>query len=201
MTEDLILLLDQDGPLASFDEAAFAACEREGWGVDCTLITQQHRFMTDHMPDDDHRTLLRKIIDEPGWFRNLPVVEGAREGLKELAEHFEVWICTKPLESSAVCRDDKAAWLVEHFGREWERRMIPAPDKSMVRGHILLDDAPNLEEIQRALWLPIVFPMSWNQQGSDWEGLPCWTWGDDPERLVQWARANQTMSPYERLFA
>lgn len=38
-----------------------------------------------------------------------------------------------------------AQWLVEHIGDGWDRRLILTPDKSLVVGDILLDDAPKHE--------------------------------------------------------
>jgi 5'-nucleotidase len=122
------------------------------------------------------------------WFYDLPVVEGAVEGMKRLAEAADVWVCTKPLEANHYCRDGKAWWVHRHLGPEWESRLIIAPDKSMVRGDILLDDAINLDWLPRASWQPVVFPAPFNGDGSDWSCLPRWTWGDPIEHLLDYAR-------------
>src|SRR3546814_844527 len=117
-----------DGPLADFDVHFFRRCNENGWPMDCTVTTQTARFATDHIPDKAHRSLARQMVDTAGWFDELPVTPGAVEGLTSLAEHFEVWVCTKPLEANPTCRDDKAKWLVRHFGKEWESRPILPPE-------------------------------------------------------------------------
>lgn len=190
---DLVFLVDQDGPLADFDPHFHNRCREQGWYLDCEgAHDQTFRFATDHMPHEEQRLAARAMVDTAGWFRELPVVEGAIEGLNRLAEvpNSEVWICTKPLEANATCRDDKAWWLEQHFGREWVDRLILAPDKSLVQGHLLLDDAPKPEWSQRASWVPVIFPMNWNGAGSDWDGQIHWQWGDDIEILVDIAKSN-----------
>lgn len=189
-----ILLLDQDGPLAHFDAHFHAMVAENGWPMDATLETQTARFATDHIPDLVHRKRARRVVNTSGWFRALPVTEGAQEGIQILDKHFEVWIVTKPLEANPSCRDEKAAWVVEHLGRKWERRLILTPDKSMVNGHLLLDDAPKSEWYERATWRPVIFSTVWNGRGSAWEGLPRWTWGDDVEILLSLARTMQSLS-------
>lgn len=184
MSSRLVLLVDMDGPLADFDVAFFSMCDFRGFAMDATVHTQQHRFATDHILDPADRRAARAYVDGPGWFADLPVVPGARAGLEEMAEYADVWICTKPLESSPTCRDEKAAWVCEHLGSRWLSRLIIAPDKSLVRGSILWDDAPRLEWIDRAEWASVIYPTTWNRAGSQWEHLPAWRWGDPIERLL-----------------
>lgn len=173
-----VVLVDMDGPLADFDALFFERCAENRWPMDCTLADQRHRFATDHIPNKIHRAAAREMVNTPEWFADLPVTGGAQEGLQHLAEHAEVWICTNPLEANPSCRDEKAAWLVKHFSSEWERRLIITPDKSMVRGDVLLDDAPYLDWFERALWRTVIFPTPWNGAGSKWEGHDRWSWCD-----------------------
>lgn len=187
-----IVLVDMDGPLADFDQHFWDRCAAAGHSFDIEHPHQQeHRYFTDHLSDPDERRAARAMVDSPGWFEALPVTPGAAAGMAALAELADVWICTKPLEVNPTCRDAKAAWLAEHFGSYWERRLIIAPDKSLVAGDVLLDDAPKPEWYDgrvkvapRALWRPVIFTAPFNGVGSDWSGLPHWTWGDDPATLI-----------------
>ena len=172
------VLVDMDGPLADFDAAFYALCHASGWEMHSTLQTQCHRFATDCILDRKHARLAREFVNSSRWFLDLPVTTGAIDGINELAEHADVWICTKPLEANLQCRDDKASWVRRVLGEEWERRLILTPDKSLVRGDILLDDAIKLHWLNTAEWEPVVFPTPWNGCGSDWDGLRSWKWGD-----------------------
>lgn len=178
-----VFLVDMDGPLADFDVHFYARASEQGWTFDCGgPHEQRHRYFTDHMPNRQERVLARKMVESPGWFSDLPVTPGAQEGLHALAEVAEVWVCSKPLEANPTCRDEKAKWLAKHFGSHWEARLILAPDKSLVAGDILLDDAIRPHWLHRAVWTPVVYPTPWN--GNDLFSVPRWGWGDDPHHLV-----------------
>lgn len=180
-----IVLVDMDGPLADFDGYFYEQCIERGWTLDATCETQTARYMSDHVVSKAERKLSRKMVEETDWFRTLPVVPGAIEGINELARHADVWICTKPLEANVTCRDEKAEWVRIHLGAKWEQRLIIAPNKSLVRGSILLDDAPFPEWFSVAEWQPVIFPYPYNGIGSPWADLPRWTWGDSVETLLK----------------
>lgn len=174
-----IILLDMDGPLADFDLHFWERCTADGHQFDVAHPSlQHHRFFTEHIPNRRERSAARQMVDTSGWFRSLPVTPGAIEGVEALrsAGH-EVWVCTKPLEVNPTCRDEKAAWLAEHMPF-LERRLIIAPDKSLIYGDVLLDDAPKMEWLPLALWRPVVFSAPYNGPGSEWADLPHWSWGD-----------------------
>lgn len=180
-----VVLLDMDGPLADFDRHFWGRFQHFGFDVD-GFEQQRHRYFTDHMVDPVQRAVARGVVDSSGWFRALPVTAGAQRGVDGLlsAGH-DVWVCTKPLDENLTCRDEKYAWLREHFPM-LASKMIVASDKSMVRGDVLLDDAPAVEWLRsgRSVWRPVIFTAPFNGVGSLWEGVPHWTWGDPLEDLV-----------------
>lgn len=184
-----IILLDQDGPLANFDKAFLDICAQEGillhkgeTGHDNPCV--KHRFLSDCIVDKAERARARSFVEEQYWFESLEPTEGAIEGAQALAEVADVWICTKPLESNQTCRDEKAAWVRHHLGKEWESKLIITPNKGMVHGDILLDDAIKLAWMPYATWTPVVFPTPWNGEGSDWESFERWSWNDPIDDLL-----------------
>jgi 5'-nucleotidase len=185
--ETPVILVDMDGVLAAFDRAYFEMCAELGFEVDCELLDRKHRYSDAHIIDPAHRDLAYEEVCSPGWFISLPPEEGAIDGFHDLAELADLWICTKPMEANPTCRDEKARWIRAHLGKEWESRLILAPDKSMIRGDVLLDDAPKPRWVPRAEWRPVIFPHSFNGPGSKWESFPRWQWGDDPQALVDLA--------------
>jgi 5'-nucleotidase len=184
-----VLLLDMDGPLADFDVHGWERCTALGHEFDVDGPNQQTaRYFTDHMPIKAHRTAARQMIEAAGWFNDLPVTPGALEGVRTLLERgVDVWVCTKPLEANPTCRDDKGMWLRRHLP-ELEHKLILAPDKSMIRGDVLLDDAPKLEWIPLASWRPVIFASPFNGAGSEYEGLARWSWADPIDQLIDWLR-------------
>lgn len=173
------LLLDMDGPLADFDRHFYERASAAGYTFDVAgPHVQTARYFTDHIADRRERAEARKMVDAPGWFEGLPVTPGAIEGVAALLDRgIDVWVCTRPLEANPTCRDAKGAWLREHFP-ELERRLIIAPDKSLIVGDVLLDDAPKPAWLDRAPWRSIIFAAPFNGRGSAWGGLPRWSWRD-----------------------
>lgn len=187
-----VLLLDMDGPIADFDQAFWDLCEQNRWDLNIESLDGpgRKRFMTDNVVSAAHRRMARNVIDDTQWFRHLPVTDGARAGMPALMEHFDVWVCTKPLEVNRHCRDDKAYWLRRHFP-ELERKLIITPDKSLVAGHVLLDDAIKYRWIGRADWTPVVFRSVFNGPGSLWQHIAHhWSWGDPIDVLLEAAAAS-----------
>lgn len=181
------LLLDMDGPLADFDAYFWRQCVERGYQFDIdSLEDQRHRFLTDHMPHEYERAAARWQVDNTQWFKFLPVTPGAKEGVAELMEHFDVWVCSKPLEANMWCASDKFEWIDRHFPA-LNGRLILAPDKSMVHGSILLDDAPKREWLSHATWNPVLFSVPFNRQG--YPGIPHWAWGRPVELLLDLAWA------------
>lgn len=184
------LLLDMDGPLADFDRHFYRRCIDEGYTFDVDGPEwQQHRYFTEHIPNRAERRRARAMVDAPGWFAELPVTPGAVEGVDGLlAAGIDVWVCTKPLEVNPTCHSDKAQWIARHFPALTERLII-APDKSMVIGDVLLDDAPKPEWFERAAWTPVIFPAPFTD--GQWGDLSRWVWGDPIEALIACGQPSQ----------
>lgn len=181
----LTVLVDMDGVLADFDKHLLKET-RHLWPEGYTQADQRVRYATNILPKAAQHEA-RAVTNRAGFFRELPVMPGAVDGLHALAEQADVWIVTKPLEANPTCRDDKAVWLAEHFGADWVRRLIITPDKSLVDGDILLDDGPHLRWWDSASWVPVVFPWPWNGLGTDWERCYRWQWGDSFDVLLGFA--------------
>jgi 5'(3')-deoxyribonucleotidase len=180
-----VLLLDMDGPIAGFDLGLWELCKALDVEMDIIDLDDPNRkyYMTENMVDPDDAAMVRHVINTTHFFRNLPVTPGALEGVRELMEVFDVWVCTKPLDANRYCRDDKMYWIKENFP-DLHNKVIMAPKKSMVIGDILLDDAPAVSCIPANSWRPVVFTDTFNISHKDWGSLEHWSWGDDVEKLV-----------------
>ncbi|MFK8162596.1 MAG: 5'(3')-deoxyribonucleotidase [Lewinella sp.] len=87
---------------------------------------------------------VRNVLYEKGHFRHLPVIENAVEVIRELYEHYEVYIVTTATEFRYSFLD-KYEWLEEHFPFIHHSRIVFCGDKSIVHGDFMIDDkAKNL---------------------------------------------------------
>lgn len=75
-----------------------------------------------------------------GFFLNLKPIDGAIESVKILENHFDVWILTRPSVHNLSCYTEKAQWVRNNLGIEIQAKTIFCTDKSLLKGHFLVDD-------------------------------------------------------------
>jgi 5'-nucleotidase len=83
--------------------------------------------------------VVMKFLYTPGFFRSVPVIPGAQEGVKKLMEHFDVYIVSAAMEFPQSL-SEKYYWLDEHFSFVPWRNIIFCGDKNIIATDYLLDD-------------------------------------------------------------
>jgi 5'-nucleotidase len=108
------------------------------------------------------------VIDEPGFFRHLPALPGALDGLQQLlADGHNVVLVSACSERAA---SDKIAWIKEYAPFMKDRAFISVgkTPKVQVEGHILIDDGPhNLVAYQEKRTEAITLSIEWPYNISD----------------------------------
>lgn len=84
---------------------------------------------------------LKEIVTHDHFFRNLPEMDNAFNGLKYLNEKYEVLIVSAALEF-ANSMNDKLAWLNDHFPFINWRQVLFCGRKDMINADIIIDDHP-----------------------------------------------------------
>jgi 5'(3')-deoxyribonucleotidase len=88
------------------------------------------------------RKCVKIHIYSPVFIFGLDPIEGSIEAIREMdALGHDVRICTSPLSSYNNCVVEKFAWIENHFGREFTRKMLLTKDKTLIRGDIMIDDS------------------------------------------------------------
>jgi len=148
----MLILLDQDNVLADF-ESGFRRHWRNSFGEDAPIEGKEHLFyIRDRLPEH-LQAYAAELYGTVGFFESLPPVSGAVEAAHALlAAGHDMRICTAPVNQYRYCAGEKIAWVEQHLGTEWTRRVIIAKDKTWVRGDILIDDKPNIEGTLPPLW-------------------------------------------------
>ena len=151
-SHNMLILLDQDNVLADF-ESGFRRHWRNRFGEDAPIEGKEHLFyIRDRLPEH-LQAYAAELYGTVGFFESLPPVSGAVEAARALlAAAHDVRICTAPVNQYRYCAGEKIAWVEQHLGTEWTRRVIIAKDKTWVRGDILIDDKPNIEGTLPPLW-------------------------------------------------
>lgn len=133
------IALDMDEVIADIMPKFFDLYEQEfGKRVDPNLLLGKKVY---GLPGG---AFIRDRIYDKGFFRDLPVMEGSQEGVKELMEHYDVYITTAAMEFRNSF-EDKYDWLKEHFPFIHWKNVIFCGDKSIFNTEYMIDDhAKNL---------------------------------------------------------
>ncbi len=81
----------------------------------------------------------RQFVFEEGFFRGVPVMEGAKEAVEQLMKHFDVYIVSAAMEFPQSL-PEKYAWLREHFPFISWKNIIFCGDKSIIGTDYMIDD-------------------------------------------------------------
>ena len=129
------------------------------------------------------RPALFRAMEAKGLFENLDPVPGALEALRDIEtnhkDRIEPFLCSSPYLHSEdlLSHSEKARWVEKHLGHWWLERLILTRDKTMVRGHVLIDDKPDITGAMTPTWQQLVYDRSWNRHVD----LPRFTWADWPQ--------------------
>ncbi|AXB58364.1 5' nucleotidase, NT5C type [Flavobacterium fluviale] len=78
-------------------------------------------------------------LNEPGFFRSIPVMQGAVEAVKKLMEDFDVYIVSAAMEFP-LSLFEKQQWLAEHFPFIKWNNIVLCGDKNIIKTDYLIDD-------------------------------------------------------------
>lgn len=158
----MLILIDQDGVLADFERGFHAAWKATGHEP-IPLHERQTFYVRDDFPVH-LRQEVEAVYLSPGFFRELPPIEGAIDALFELLESgHDVRICTSPLNQYRHCLPEKYEWIERHLGSDFVSRIIVTKDKTLIHGDVLIDDNPKVAGLRTAHWKHIIFDQPYNR--------------------------------------
>lgn len=159
----MLILLDQDGPLADFEQGMLDVWRKLHPRTFFVPVEKRTSFV----PLDDYPEKLHKKITAmcraPGFFFNLPPTPGALRAAWEMLKlGHDVRICTSPFPHFENCVLEKYLWVERHLGRKFTDRIILTRDKTLVRADLLIDDKPDIKGGLEPTWEHIVFDAPYN---------------------------------------
>jgi 5'-nucleotidase len=174
-----VVLVDQDGVLADFEKGLLDAFRARHPGAPFVALADRRGFYAREQYAPAWGEAIDAIIHTEGFYGNLPVIEGALTALKEMVEaDHDVFLCTSPVIGSQWCVPEKLAWVEHHLGRDWLRRIVITPDKTLVGDRlqpcVLVDDRPTVRGVASPPWTHVIFDAPYNQ-GEDGPRLSSWT--------------------------
>lgn len=94
----------------------------------------------------DRLTEVRALLDAEDFFENLPIMPGAQEVLKDLADRYEIFIATQAM-AVPNSLGPKFRWLQRHFSFIPPTHYVFCGSKSILLADYLIDDLTrNLEK-------------------------------------------------------
>ncbi len=82
---------------------------------------------------------IREFLFDKGFFADLPVMPGSQEVVRELMEHYDIFITTAAMEFRASL-EDKYDWLQSHFPFIHWKNFVFCGDKSIINANYMIDD-------------------------------------------------------------
>ena len=128
------LAIDMDGVIAD-TASQFINWYEKQYGIRLEKELFIGKPESEALPDN----CVRKFVYEPGFFRGVPVMEGAREAVLELMKIFDVYIVSAAMEFPQSL-PEKYEWLQEHFPFISWRNIIFCGDKSIIGTDYMIDD-------------------------------------------------------------
>lgn len=151
--------IDMDGVLADIEAQWLNWYERD-YGVKLDAEVFLGVKESDAFPDKE---AVKRFVFTPGFFRTLPVMEGAVEAVKQLSEDFEIYIVSAAMEFP-LSLFEKREWLAEHFPFISWKNIIFCGDKSVINTDYLIDD--HCKNLDYCKGMPIMFTAGHNTNHS-----------------------------------
>jgi len=163
------ILIDMDDVMADAVERFFEWYERD-FGVRHTKAEIHGGKIYDIIPPE-HIPVVKSYPHQPGFFKDLPVIENAKEIIENLDKMHEIYVVSAAMEFK-YSFTDKYEWLDKHFPFiHWKRRIF-CGNKHLVKGDILIDDHDfNLSVFPGR---PIVFTAPHNIHYTEYERMENW---------------------------
>jgi 5'(3')-deoxyribonucleotidase len=113
----------------------------------------------------------------PGFARNMPVLDGAKDGVARLQEIADVEICTSPMSGAPTWTHERDEWLERHFDID-RKNVHHVRKKYRMPADMLLDDSGENADAYRAhaAGTPVLWDRSYNREFDhirvyNWDGV------------------------------
>lgn len=177
-----VLLIDMDGVLTDW---YLGILEKIQARYPMAPLLRHNQIKTFYIEDnypEEWGPAIREIMKDAKHYHNLVPIPGGVEALKDIEanclDFIEPFIVTAPdLETEGQeCWSGKALWVQEHLGDWWLKRLVITKDKTLVRGHFLIDDKPKIAGAMKPNWTQLIYTQPYNSevvgQHFTWEKWP-----------------------------
>ena len=136
MTNKIRIAIDMDEVIADTIDK-FIEIYRRDHQTEVLLAEMHGKEFNEMLPETLNGTV-REYVNRKGFFRDLKVMPGAQEVVKELCKKYDVFIVSAAMEFRNSL-EDKLDWLGEHFPFISWKNIIFCGDK-IVDVQVMIDD-------------------------------------------------------------
>ena len=106
--------------------------------MDSVLVDFEHGI--GQLSEETYQEYENDLDEVPGFFRDLPPIEGAIEAFHKLSEHYDVYILSTAPWRNPSAWIDKLLWVKKHLPEVAQKRLILSHNKHLNKGDYLIDD-------------------------------------------------------------
>ncbi|MET3978192.1 5'-nucleotidase [Mucilaginibacter sp. UYP25] len=166
------IAIDMDEVVADA-HARFAEWYTRDYGTQFTP-EQLHAHTFEELIDPMHKGISKKYVFHNDFFKDLAVIPGCKEVIKDLHEKYEIFFTTAAMEFPNSLLP-KLAWLGEHFPYILWTNIVFCGDKSIINADYLIDD--NVKHFKRFIGQGILYTaahnhnVEWDVRVNNWEDV------------------------------
>ena len=120
---------------------------------------------------EEHHKLVRGRLNEPGFFRHLPVMKDAVDVLKEMNQRYEIFIVSAAVEFPNSLKD-KYEWLQDNFPFFTWKQIVFSGEKRMVYGDYMIDD--HVRHLKHFKGKPLLYTSIHNLNENGYDRINNW---------------------------
>lgn len=106
--------------------------------MDSVLVDFEHGI--GQLSEETYQEYKDDLDEVPGFFRDLPPIEGAIDAFYKLSEQYDVYILSTAPWRNPSAWIDKLLWVKKHLPEAAHKRLILSHNKHLNRGDYLIDD-------------------------------------------------------------
>ncbi len=108
--------------------------------VDMDNVLVDFESGIDELSEQTYQEYEDDIDEVPGFFRDLPPIEGAIDAFHKLSKQYDVYILSTAPWRNPSAWIDKLLWVKKHLSQAAHKRLILSHNKHLNRGDYLIDD-------------------------------------------------------------
>ena len=139
-----------------------------------TTNHSRHDFQNHALHNLLHAKQMKKLyalIQQPGFFANIPPIEGAVEVVTRLSHYYEIYIATAAMEFPNSFRE-KYDWLAQHLPFIPWTHIVFCGDKSIIASDYLIDD--HVKNLIAFKGKPILYSAPHNLKETNFQRVSSW---------------------------